>query len=94
MNATSEDFLRMTLVPIKFEEISFKFNNQILYLIDFHKNFNTSKVWGQIDLRGIDLQGIDFSDCLVSNVNFTYSDLSNAKIQQSQLNVLKKYIKN
>lgn len=83
MNATAEEVLRMTLAPIKFEEISIEFNNQRLYLIDFHKNFNTSKVGNQIDLRGIDLQGIDFSDCLVSNVNFTYSNLSDAKIQQS-----------
>ncbi|WP_304942170.1 ion channel, partial [Vallitalea guaymasensis] len=88
MNATAEEVLRMILAPIKFEEISIEFNNQRLYLIDFHKNFNTSKVWGQIDLRGIDLQGIDFSNCLVSNVNFAYSDFSNAKIQQSHfLNV-------
>lgn len=67
---------------IDFNEFSFTYKNENYNLKKVVDSFNTSKVPGLHDLRGINLSHIDLVDCEVNNCFFAYTNFSHSNIQQ------------
>ena len=72
---------------IDLSDVSVEYNGKLIFINDFCMEFKTnSTIHGQIDLRGIPLNGFEIDNVTLSDLNFTYSDFSNAHIQQCTFN--------
>lgn len=75
-------YLKSDWTTIDFSEFSFSYNDKKYTLKDFANSFDTSKIGGLHDLRGIDLSYIKLANCNINNCFFAEANFSYSTIQQ------------
>ncbi len=70
---------------IDLNDFSFDFNGEKYSIKQVVKIFPTSQIEGWRDLRGIPLDGISLTDCILIDLNFSNASFIGAKFQQVQL---------
>lgn len=70
---------------IDFENFKFVHNEEIYTLKDFENKYQMNRGSSYTDLYGINLEGLEISDCRLRNIIFMFSNLSGAKFTQVKL---------
>lgn len=78
-------FPPMIMVELDFTLFSFSHAGRVYTLDEFASQFNTSRVGGSSDLRGIDLSGISLSLCSINNCFLMGANFSGARLDQVEL---------
>lgn len=88
INNTQDLFEQINETIIDFNTFTFNYKGQHHSLIDFVRSFGskTSQIYGQHDLRGIDLSNMSIHKCTILNCVFAIANFSNSSIFQTTFN--------